>query len=124
MDLAGRHEAMALHEAWKPRLVLMDLRPLVKDDVEATRRVFAGSRGVKPVAFACTAALFGEDRQEDILDPGTAELWLKPLDEDQRFAKIHQHLKVRFLGAVETRDRELEGSEYDRIARLLAPRET
>ncbi len=109
-------EAVAVWEAWKPHLVWMDMRMPVMDGYEATRRIkpkaqklvpsassgqaLSQSKGRKPkietVIIALTAHAFEEERAA-ILAAGCDDFVRKPFQEAEIFAKMAEHLGVRYV---------------------------
>jgi signal transduction histidine kinase len=89
-------EAIALWETWNPDLILMDMRMPVMNGYEATRRIKATPKGQATVIIAVTSSAFEEDRSE-ILSIGCDDFVRKPFQEEIIFAKLAEHLGVRYL---------------------------
>ena len=89
-------EAIALWESWNPDLILMDMRMPVMNGYEATRRIKATAKGQATVIIAVTSSAFEEDRSE-ILSIGCDDFVRKPFQEEIIFAKLAEHLGVRYL---------------------------
>lgn len=78
-------EAIAVWQAWRPQLVLMDMRMPVMDGYEATRRIKAAGEPTKVIAV--TASAFDQDVDE-ILGTGADALLMKPFRANDLFAKM------------------------------------
>lgn len=89
-------EAIALWESWNPDLILMDMRMPVMNGYEATQRIKATAKGQATVIIAVTSSAFEEDRSE-ILSIGCDDFVRKPFQEEIIFAKLAEHLGVRYL---------------------------
>ncbi|HAX78562.1 MAG TPA: hybrid sensor histidine kinase/response regulator [Cyanobacteria bacterium UBA11372] len=89
-------EAIALWESWNPDLILMDMRMPLMNGYEATQRIKATAKGQATVIIAVTSSAFEEDRSE-ILSIGCDDFVRKPFQEEIIFAKLAQHLGVRYL---------------------------
>jgi signal transduction histidine kinase len=89
-------EALALWESWNPDLILMDMRMPVMNGYEATKRIKATAKGQATVIIAVTSSAFEEDRSE-ILSIGCDDFVRKPFQEEIIFAKLAEHLGVRYL---------------------------
>lgn len=89
-------EAIALWESWNPDLILMDMRMPVMNGYEATKRIKATAKGQATVIIAVTSSAFEEDRSE-ILSIGCDDFVRKPFQEEIIFAKLAEHLGVRYL---------------------------
>lgn len=97
-------EAIALWKAWKPHLILMDMRMPVMNGYEATRqirqeeaqRLAADPTASRTCIIAITASAFREQRQE-ILKMGCDDFISKPFKREQIFEAIARHLGVRYV---------------------------
>ena len=85
-----------LWQAWKPQLILMDMRMPVMGGMEATRRIRALEGGRETVIFALTASAMEENRRA-ALDSGVDDFLSKPCGEDELFQKTQQYLGLNFL---------------------------
>jgi two-component system sensor histidine kinase/response regulator len=86
-------EGIRLHDEWKPRLVLMDLRMPGIGGIEAIRRLRAS--GSQAVLVALTASSLIEAREE-VIQVGGNELILKPYRERELLASIERLVGVEF----------------------------
>jgi signal transduction histidine kinase/CheY-like chemotaxis protein len=93
--------AVDLFRTWKPHLIWMDMRMPVMDGYEATRRIKASPEGRRTVILALTASAFEEDR-ELVLATGCDGFLRKPLEVDEIFAAMAEHLGVRYRYAEES----------------------
>ncbi|WP_197673234.1 response regulator [Leptolyngbya sp. O-77] len=97
-------EAIALWKAWRPHLILMDMRMPVMNGYEATRQIRQEEEKLldtDPTAsrtciIALTASAFREQRQE-ILNMGCDDFISKPFKREQIFEAIARHLSVRYV---------------------------
>ena len=65
------------------------------DGYEATRRIKASEEGQATTIIALTASAFEEDRSK-VLDAGCDDFVRKPFRREQLFAKMSEHMDVRF----------------------------
>lgn len=93
-------EALELTAAWRPHLILMDMRMPVMDGYEATRRIQELSREWEsaPVIVAVTASSFEEERKA-ILAAGCRDFLRKPVTEDEILEVVRRHLRLDYLYA-------------------------
>ncbi|GAB4463527.1 MAG: hypothetical protein OHK0037_16280 [Elainellaceae cyanobacterium] len=97
-------EAIALWKAWKPNLILMDMRMPVMNGYEATQQIRqeeekllnADPTASRTCIIALTASAFREQRQE-ILNMGCDDFISKPFKREQIFEAIARHLDVRYV---------------------------
>lgn len=89
-------EGIAVWERWQPHLILMDMRMPVMDGYEATRRIKATAQGQETIVIAVTSSAFEEDRSA-ILEMGCDDFISKPFQDEEVFAKLAEHLGVRYL---------------------------
>jgi|GEM_PF-2453736 len=93
---ADGKEAIDVWSDWKPDLVWMDIRMPVLDGYGATRAIRAAegeARRTKIIAL--TASVFDHDR-ETIIAAGCDDFVAKPFLEETLFARLAQHLGVRW----------------------------
>ncbi|MBN1484880.1 MAG: PAS domain S-box protein [Chloroflexia bacterium] len=95
-EAANGQEALEIWEDWSPHLIWMDMRMPVMDGYEATKRIKATAKGQATVVVALTASAFEEDRAA-ILAEGCDDFVRKPFRESEIWAKLEQHLGVRFV---------------------------
>jgi PAS domain S-box-containing protein len=88
-------EALAVIEAWAPRLVLMDMNMPVMDGYAATRAIRARPAPGRMVIVAVTASAFDEAR--DAIFEAGADGWLrKPCREAELLEEIRRHLRIEY----------------------------
>jgi PAS domain S-box-containing protein len=88
-------EALDIHQRWHPQLVFMDMRMPTMDGYEATQRIKASPQGGDTVIVALTASALEEERTA-ILSAGCDGYLRKPFRDAEIFAKIGDHLDVRY----------------------------
>ncbi|MDJ0703070.1 MAG: response regulator [Leptolyngbyaceae cyanobacterium MO_188.B28] len=88
-------EGIDLWESWNPHLVFMDMRMPVINGYEATQRIKATAKGQATVIIAVTSSAFEVDRSE-ILSVGCDDFVSKPFQEEVLFAKLAEHIGVRY----------------------------
>ena len=88
--------AVEAFERWQPHFIWMDRRMPNMDGIEATRRIreLPGGKEVKIVTL--TASVF-EEQKSDVLNAGCDDFVRKPYKADDIFARMAQHLGVRYL---------------------------
>jgi signal transduction histidine kinase len=89
-------EGLDLWEHWHPHLIFMDMRMPVMSGYEATQRIKATAKGQTTVIIAVTSSAFEEDRSA-ILSIGCDDFISKPFQEEIIFAKLADHLGIRYL---------------------------
>ncbi len=87
--------ALRTWEAWRPQLILMDVRMPLMDGMEATRRIREDPRGGKTVIIALTASAMEEDRLA-IMQCGADDFLSKPCRQRELLAKIQTHLDLAY----------------------------
>ncbi len=95
-EATNGQQAVEIWEDWSPQLIWMDVRMPVLDGYEATRRIKASIRGQATVIIALTASAF-EHEQEIVRAAGCDDVVRKPVREATIFAKIVEHLGIRFV---------------------------
>ena len=95
-EAANGSEALDLHASWRPHLVFMDMRMPVMDGYEATQRIKSSARGQDTVVISLTASALEEERAV-ILAAGCDDYVRKPFRDADLFAKLAQHLGVRYI---------------------------
>jgi len=102
--------ALRLWRAWKPGLILMDMRMEGMSGLEASRSIRAESNGTRPVIIALTASALDEDR-EAVMQSGNLDGFLsKPCREGELLENIQAHLKVEYLYADEENVQAMESA--------------
>ncbi|MBW4553160.1 MAG: response regulator [Aphanocapsa sp. GSE-SYN-MK-11-07L] len=93
--------AIAGWQDWQPDLIWMDMLMPELDGYAATRYIKSQPGGQKTVIIALTATAF-EEQQSQILAVGCDDFVHKPFREEMIFAKIADHLGVRYVRALPT----------------------
>jgi PAS domain S-box-containing protein len=91
-------EAVALFEAWRPDLVLMDMNMPVMDGYTAIGAIRALPGGAGAAIVAVTASAFDHDRSR-ILEAGASAVLRKPCSEAELLETIRTHLGISYLVA-------------------------
>ena len=81
--------------AWRPHLVLMDLRMPVMDGNAAMRQIRSQLANDIPVLLAVSASAFEVNKQESI-DSGADDFLAKPFREEHLMQKIQEHLEIEW----------------------------
>ena len=89
-------EAVILWEEWKPHLIWMDMRMPMMNGYQATRAIKSQVEGQTTAIIALTASTFEEERAL-VLAAGCDDFVRKPFREAQIWAKMAQHLGIRYL---------------------------
>ncbi len=115
-EAADGRQAIDVWDRWRPDAIFMDIRMPVLDGREATREirrreVTAGHCKI----IALTASAFEHER-DDILTSGTDDFVTKPFRVETIFAKLAEHLGVRYRYDDEGARRATDGA-----AALLTP---
>ncbi|MEL6469429.1 MAG: response regulator [Cyanobacteria bacterium J06623_4] len=93
--------AIAMHQAWQPHLILMDVRMPVLDGLEATRRIkqagqlLETSTASVPKIVALSANSLATERK-DAIAAGCDDFIRKPFTDSEIFASIGEQLGVRY----------------------------
>jgi len=93
-------EAIEVWQAWRPHLIWMDLHMPVLNGYEATRRIKNMPDNQETVIIATTATAFSAN-VDDISDSGCDDFVRKPVQANEIFAVLQQHLGVRYVYAEE-----------------------
>jgi signal transduction histidine kinase/DNA-binding response OmpR family regulator/ligand-binding sensor domain-containing protein len=98
-DAASGEEALAVVEEWQPRFIWMDKRMQGMDGLEVTRRIRARERetGRPRIPIIALSASALEHERADVLAAGCDDFVSKPFRESLIFAKLREHLGVRFI---------------------------
>jgi PAS domain S-box-containing protein len=99
-SVADGARAVEMFTAWKPQLVLLDLRMPVLNGHEAIRRIRSLERDSRTPIIAVTASAFEENRRE-VIDAGGDDFLGKPFREADLFEKIGRLTGASFLYADE-----------------------
>jgi PAS domain S-box-containing protein len=92
-DASNGEEALAVHDAWHPDLVLMDLRMPGMDGFDATRRLRASGSQARIVALTASGL---SDAEPEAVAAG-ADLFLrKPYDDRELLQRIGELLGLRY----------------------------
>jgi signal transduction histidine kinase/CheY-like chemotaxis protein/PAS domain-containing protein len=87
-------EAIAVHDAWRPQLILMDLRMPGIGGIEATRRLRAAGSSAIIVAFTASGL---DDLVAEARAAGADHVFLKPYKEAELVQRLGDWLGVRFV---------------------------
>ncbi|MBE3131236.1 MAG: PAS domain S-box protein [Acidobacteria bacterium] len=88
-------DAIEEFQAWRPHLILMDMRMPEMDGCEAARRIRAADGGVEVKIISVSASVFAENRRE-ALEAGADDFLTKPFREAVLFEKIERLLGVEY----------------------------
>ncbi len=91
---ADGEESITIHDAWHPKLVLMDLRMPGMGGVEAIRQLRAKS---SPAALVALTASGVPESRSQVLAAGGNELLLKPYRENELLHAIGQLIHVSYV---------------------------
>jgi two-component system sensor histidine kinase/response regulator len=94
-EAGNGREALEIWQAWRPGLILMDMRMPLMDGYEATRRIRLAPGGDSTVIIALTASALDEPLPA-MMEAGVDDLVCKPFKEGHLFDRIKTHLEVRF----------------------------
>ncbi|WP_162145224.1 PAS domain S-box protein [Chthoniobacter flavus] len=97
-SVADGAQAVKVFAAWRPRLVLIDLRMPVLSGDEAIRQMRALSDGKEVAIITITASAFEENRRE-VIDAGSDDFLGKPFREAELFEKIGRLTGAGFVHA-------------------------
>ena len=94
-------QALELAQQWQPHLILMDMRMPIMDGYESTRKIRAIEQGNQTPAHTCkiialTASAF-ESKRTETIEAGCNDYLHKPFKENELFAKIQEHLEVKYI---------------------------
>ncbi len=89
-------EALATFQAWRPHLVLMDLRMPGMDGLEAIRALRGLEGGEQVPVIAVTASAFEEDRLR-VLEAGGTDFVSKPFGKPDLLRKVGDALGIRYV---------------------------
>jgi CheY-like chemotaxis protein len=95
-EAADGQEALERFNHWEPHLVWMDMRMPGMDGYKATRQIKATAQGQATPVIALTASAFEEERAV-VLAAGCDDFVRKPVKEGEIFAKMGEHLGVRYV---------------------------
>jgi PAS domain S-box-containing protein len=98
-ESADGEQAVADVAAWRPQVILMDLRMPVMDGLEATRRIRAGAGPEIVKIIAVTASAFDEDRQA-AQAAGVDGFIAKPFRESELLESLQRLAGVEYVYAV------------------------
>jgi PAS domain S-box-containing protein len=94
-EATNGEEAISLWQSWLPQLIWMDLRMRVMDGYQATQQIKAAGDKA-PIIIALTGSVFQEERVT-ALAVGFDDFVRKPFRVQEIFAKMSEHLGVRYL---------------------------
>ncbi len=90
-------EALAVFQAWKPDLILMDVRMPVLDGLACIRLIRADPEG-RAVKIICVTAGALEDKQRAAREAGADGFIRKPIRDAELFARVRTLLGVSYEG--------------------------
>ncbi len=102
-------QALELFSAWRPDLVLMDLRMPGMDGLSTIRAIRAAEKGGRVPIVAVTASVFEEDRRE-VESAGGDDFVSKPFRVAELLRVVGSNLGVRFVLEGEAAARPSEGA--------------
>ncbi|HEX3580797.1 MAG TPA: response regulator [Thermoanaerobaculia bacterium] len=126
-DAGSGNEALHVWETWQPHLIWMDKRMHGLDGLEVTRRIRAREKAERrkrvPILALSASAL--EHERGEIIEAGCDDFVPKPYRESTIFAKIREHLGVRYIYEDEAPPLSAEGRSVllvddDSICRQIA----
>jgi signal transduction histidine kinase/CheY-like chemotaxis protein len=91
---ASGEEAIVLHDAWQPELVLMDLRMPGIGGVEALRRLRAAGSRTSLVALTASGL---DNIADEARAAGADDVWWKPYKEAELLERIRTRLGVSYV---------------------------
>ncbi|MEW6493718.1 MAG: PAS domain S-box protein [Cyanobacteriota bacterium] len=91
-------EAVNLWQQWQPHLIWMDIRMPLMDGYAATQQIRSSVEGQSTIIIALTAQASNSDRTL-ALKAGCNDYITKPFQEETLFAKMAEHLGLRYLYA-------------------------
>ena len=94
-------QAWEMSQQWHPQLILMDMRMPIMDGYESTIKIRASEQnnsnlGDRIKIIALTASAF-ESKRAATIEAGCDDYLSKPFKESQLFAKIQEHLGVKYI---------------------------
>lgn len=92
---ANGKAALEEFSAWRPHLIILDIRMPEMNGHEAARRIRAAEGGADVKIIAVSAAAFAEDRKE-ALEAGADDFLTKPFREAAIFERIERLLGVEY----------------------------
>lgn len=95
-EASNGQEAIQIWEAWKPNLILMDMRMPVMDGYKATQTIKATTQGQATAIIAVTASVLEEEKAV-VIAAGCDDFLRKPFREAEIFQVINQHIGVNYL---------------------------
>jgi len=95
LQASGGKEAIAAFAAWKPHLILMDIRMPEVDGIAAIQSIRATQNGRTIPIIGVSASVFEEDRTT-VLDSGADDFVAKPIQEFDLLEKIGRCLKIDY----------------------------
>jgi CheY-like chemotaxis protein len=95
-SVGGGEQAVREFQAWRPQLVLIDLRMPGTDGNEAMRRIRSSPGGGEAKIIIVSASAFAEDR-DAALAHGANDFLRKPFREAALFELIRRHLSVTYV---------------------------
>ncbi len=94
-------EGLEMWQNWRPHLIWMDMNMPVMDGFTATKLIKSQAEGKNTKILALSASVFEEERNK-VINCGCDDFASKPLVEEVIFAKMAEHLGVKYIYAQET----------------------
>ncbi|BHH81835.1 PAS domain S-box protein [Desulforhopalus sp. 52FAK] len=94
-------EAIEQYRAWKPELILMDIRMPVMDGLEATRHIKTLCQSGEDTPIIALTAQALKEEIAAIMSAGCDDFIPKPFNEDRLFSVLQERLGVEYLYEVD-----------------------
>lgn len=94
-EAADGQEGINIWQTWAPHLIWMDMHMPIMDGYTATQQIKATAQGQATVIIALTASPV--QAESAMLTAGCDDVLHKPIQSDLIFAKLAQHLGVRYV---------------------------
>jgi CheY-like chemotaxis protein len=97
-EAGSGEEAILVWQAWRPQVLLMDVRMPGMSGIDAARAIRADVRGSEPVIIALTASALGDERCACV-ESGMTDFLTKPCRETDLLERLQAHLGVDYVCA-------------------------
>jgi len=119
---ANGRGALLEFDAWRPQLILLDLRMPEMDGIEVVRQIRLRPEG-RDVRIIVVTAGIEKDSQQEAIDAGADAFFMKPLYETELFQKIGELLGVAYVwtgkAATPVVDAQVAPEELAKLSREL-----